>query len=106
MHFRTLRLLESVFDKGGICNIGGKGGTYRVSGLRLGQMLGQSQRLTKKLFAVNGSENACSLPINIYGDTVVEAPILRLQLNIQIQKLKHKVKSLKYKSWNCKPTLQ
>ena len=78
---------------------------YSTSGLRLGQILEDGQQLTKILFAANSPENACILPINTYGYTVVVAPVTAA-VNCTYPKLKHKVKSLKCKSLRCKPSLQ
>ena len=46
------------------------------------------------------------LPINIYDHTAEGVPILQMQLTVQIQKLKYRKKSLKYKWLKCKSSLQ
>ena len=72
------------------------------------QILGCGWRLTRIFIAFNYWEKWIGLPFsqkNIYSHTAVVAPILRLRLTVQIQKLKYKLKSLKHKSLEYSYTL-
>ena len=59
---------------------------YSVCGLRLGPNLGVWPKAERKLFVVTSWENAraCCFCQDIYGQTAVVTPILRLRLNVQI----------------------
>ena len=74
---------------------------YRVCGLRLGPNFGVWPAagknfylwLTVEKMRAFAGETCAFLPRNICGQTAEVAAILRLRLNVRIQKLKYKVKS-------------